>query len=110
MGWLIALGIAAIIAAIVFFSVQQKRKWKKIYEDDGLTDEAADQYAYLQHNGVRSRLQQIPIGSTAAPSGAMMSAAEGPEKFKVRVVVHKDDYAKAQELLQTYIPKKKSIV
>jgi len=92
--------VIALIAAIVYLVWRAKTSWSVIYEDNGVTEEASEQYSYLLNEGIRCRLKHIPVGT--APAAPGMNVAGSNQK--VRVEVHKDHLEKARLLLKDFNP------
>ena len=108
MGWVVLAAIVLVIAIIAYTTAVQKAKWKTIYEEDGLSDEASNRYAFLQDRNIRSRLRQVPIRSANAASAGVGSVAsmtnDDMSKQKVKLEVHKDDLDKAKAAMEEYVP------
>lgn len=107
MGWIILAAIVLVIAIIAYTTAVQKAKWKTIYEENGLSDEASNRYAFLQEHNIRSRLRQVPIRSASTADvgvGSVASMTDDMSQQKVKLEVHKEDFDKAKALMQEYVP------
>jgi len=106
----IILAVIALISVITYLVWRAKTNWIVIFEDNGITDEASEQYSYLLNEGIRCRLKHVTVGSAGVGAAGVGQAAvsdfEAGRNEKVRVEVHKDQFDKATRLLENFNPKR----
>lgn len=80
--------VMLLLGVILFW--RKKRGWSVIYESMELSEEASNQFAFLQDNGIRCRMRNAALHNGAA------------ESFNSRVIleIHQDDMLKAKSLLE----------
>ncbi|WP_274362867.1 hypothetical protein [Paenibacillus thermotolerans] len=89
-GFLISAVCIALLLIGVLLYWRKKGGWSTVYESMELSEEASNQFAYLQDNGIRCRMRNQALHTGHS------------DTLNVRVIleVHKDDLMKAKSLLE----------
>ncbi len=94
----IVVAVALVLGiGVVYWS--KKRAWKAVYRRPELTEQASDQYALLQDQGIRCRMRSVPIRTHMNAGVAMQGGAEAVETMTV-IEIHRNDLDAAQRLLE----------
>ncbi|TLS48473.1 hypothetical protein FE782_30525 [Paenibacillus antri] len=93
---LVAVAIAVLIGVWYW---TKKRSWKTVYKRTELTEQASDQYALLQEEGIRCRIRSVPIRTNMNAGAVAQGGLEAVEMMTV-VEVHRNDLEQAKRLLE----------
>jgi hypothetical protein len=77
---------------------RRQKAWKVVYSGMELTEQASDQFALLQDNGIRCRMRTEPLSSNH--NAGMANHASEPHEAKLIVEIHRDDVKEAKRLLE----------
>jgi len=94
----ILVAVALVLAVgIVYWS--KRRAWIAVYKRSELTEQASDQYALLQEQGIRCRLRSVPIRTHMHAGVAAQGSMDALETMTV-IEIHRNDFAAARRLLE----------
>jgi hypothetical protein len=93
---IVATGVIVVLL-LGFLYWRRKRTWTTVYEGVELTEQASDQFALLQDNGIRCRMRNKTLHSSHNAG-----FVESPDSIQSRIVIdiHQDDVKKAKRLLE----------
>lgn len=96
-GFPIILAGVIVVVLLGFLYWRRKQAWTTVYEGVELTEQASDQFALLQDNGIRCRMRNKPIHSNHNAG-----FVDSSESFQSRIIIeiHREDIKKAKRLLE----------
>ena len=86
-----------LVVGVVYWS--KRRAWIAVYKRTELTEQASDQYALLQDQGIRCRLRSVPIRTHLHAGVAAQGGMESVEMMTV-IEIHRNDLDAARRLLE----------